>query len=201
MKWMCSWHILNLGLKQRNKIININIWKYVLCIHIVAFEHKFRVLIFFMWIWKLKSKQKEKKTRKIKEKIIAKFIPRAGPFSHWPAHFTPNRAVHLHPCAPRLATWVHSSASTASEHMSSRLGRCVVVPAGQVNHLARAHCCVDPSHHLPLKPWPLAVTMGPTRQPSGASVPCAMSLTRGARSSGLPSLWEPRVIRFTATWA
>jgi hypothetical protein len=64
MKWMCAWYILDLGLKQRNKIININIWKYVLCIHIIAFEHKFRVLISFMWIWKLKKANKKKRIRK-----------------------------------------------------------------------------------------------------------------------------------------
>jgi hypothetical protein len=89
------------------------------------------------------------------------------------------------------ATWAHPSASAAFEHMNSRLGRCVVVPAGQVNHM---NCCSSTwtavctqAITFPLTLWPLAVTIGPTRQPSGASVPRVMSLTRGVASLGLTS--------------
>jgi hypothetical protein len=105
MKWMCAWHILDLSLKQRNKIININIWKYVLLIHIVAFQRKFRVLISFMWIWKLKSKQKEKKIGKIKEKDKNLSWVGFPPFGRLPLHPAP---AHLPPLADR---WGPASAT------------------------------------------------------------------------------------------
>jgi hypothetical protein len=66
---MCAWHILDHCLKLRNKISLYKYIKYVLCIHMVAFEHKFGVLNFYV---NLKTKNKTKRKKKIKSNIFPK---------------------------------------------------------------------------------------------------------------------------------
>jgi hypothetical protein len=144
-----------------------------------------------IWIFEILNR----KDKRIKKKKISIIHTSRWAVFHWPAHFTRiERPTYIY-------VWAHPTTLAAFEHVNSCLGRCVVVPASQVNHLTRAHCRVDPSHHLP----PHAVI---ARCHHGANS-SALGRVRASRyvsdSRGqtikidLPC--DPRVTRVTTTWA